>query len=70
MAIALHPHFRFSLMPDPDNQFYQFTFKSTRAKIKTKMIDMVESLLNEEDLRATSSSDETEEAVKQDEFFV
>ena len=70
MAIALHPHFRFSLMSDADHLFYQFTCKSTRAKIKTKMIDMVESLLNEEDLRGTSSSDEKEEAAKQEEFFV
>ena len=70
VAIALHPHFRFSLMSDADNQFYQFTSESTGGKIKTKMIGTVESLLNEEDLRATSSSDEIEEAAKQDDFFV
>ena len=33
------------------------------------MIGMVESLLNEQALRATSSSQETEEAAKQDDFF-
>ena len=64
VAIALPPHFQFSLMSDADNQFYQFTSESTPEKIKTKMILMVEFLQNEEDLRATSSSDETEEAVK------
>ena len=70
MAIVLHPHFRFSLMSNDANQFYQFTSESTREKIKTKMIGMVESLLNEEDVRAASSSDETEEATKQNNFFV
>ena len=64
VAIALPPHFQFSLMSDADNQFYQFTSESTPEKIKTKMILMAEFLQNEEDLRATSSSDETEEAVK------
>ena len=49
--------------------FFQFTSESTRKKIKTKMICMVESLLNEEYLRATSSSDETEETANQDDFF-
>ena len=68
MAIALHQHFRFSLMSDADHQFYQFASESTREKIKTKMIGMVKALLNEEDLRATSS-DETVEAAKQDDFF-
>ena len=33
------------------------------------MIGMVESLLNEENLRATSSSHETEEVAKQDNFL-
>ena len=69
VAVALHPHFRFSLMSDADNQFYQFTCESNREKIKTKMVDMVEHLLNEEGLHATSSSDETEEVAKQDDFF-
>ena len=68
--MALHQHFRFWIISDEDTQFYQFTCESIREKIKTKMIDMVESLLNGEDLRATSSSHETEEAVKQDDFFV
>ena len=34
------------------------------------MIALVESLLNEEDVRATSSSYETEEAAKQDNFLL
>ena len=68
--MALHLHFRCSLMPDADNQFYQFASESTREKIKTKIIGMVESLLNEEDLRSTSSSHKTEEAAKQDDSFV
>ena len=67
--MILHPHFRCSLMSDADNQFYQFTSESTREKIKTKMIGLVESLLNKEDLRATSRSREIEEEAKQD-FFV
>ena len=33
------------------------------------MIGMVQSLSNEEDLRATNSSDETEEAAQHDDFF-
>ena len=70
LAMVLHPHFLPSLMSDADNQFYQLTSKSTLEKMKTKMIGMVEILLNEEDLRATSSSHETEEAAKQDKFFV
>ena len=37
--------------------------------MKTKMIGMFESLLNDEDLRATSSSHEVEEAAKQDDFL-
>ena len=45
-------------MSDADNQFFQFTSESTRKKIKVKLIGMVKSLLNEEDLRATSSSNE------------
>ena len=56
-------------MSDADNQFYQFTSESTREKIKTEMIGIVESLLKEEDLRATSTSDETDETVKQVDFF-
>ena len=68
-VIALHPHFRFSLMSNADNQFCQFTSKSTYEKIKTKMIGIVEYLLNKKDPRATSSSDETEVAAKQDDFF-
>ena len=69
VAMALHPHFRCSLISDADNQFYQFTSESASEKIKTKMIVMVESLLNEEDLRAISSNDETEEAAKQEDFL-
>ena len=61
---------RFSLTSDADNQFYRFTSEFTREKIKTKMIGMVESLLNEEDLRATSSSHEIVEAAKQDVFLL
>ena len=34
VAMALHPHFRLSLMWDAENQFYQFSSKSTREKIK------------------------------------
>ena len=56
-------------MSDAYNQFYQFTSESTRDKMKTKMICVVESLLNEEDLRATSSSHKTEGAAKQDDFL-
>ena len=33
VAIALPPHFPFSLMSDADNQFYQFTSESTRENI-------------------------------------
>ena len=69
-AMALHMHFRYSLMSDADNQFYQFTSESTRETIKTTMIGLVESLLNEEDLRATSSSHKTEKAAKQDNLLV
>ena len=58
------------VMSDADCQLYQLSSNSTCKKIKTKMIGMVESLLNEEDLRTTSSSHETEEAEKQDNFFV
>ena len=61
-TMALHPHFRYSLMSDADNQFYQFTSESNREIIKTTMIGLVESLLNDEDLRATSSSHGTEKA--------
>ena len=56
-------------MSDADNQFYQFTSESTREKIKAKMIGMVQSLSNEENLHATNSSDETEEAAKHDDFL-
>ena len=56
-------------MSDADNQFYLYSSESIPEKIKTKMIGMVEFLLNEEDLRATSSSHETEEAAKQHDFF-
>ena len=69
-AMALHSHFRYSLMSDADNQFYQFTSESTRETIKTTMIGLVESLLNEDDLRATSSSHKTEKAAKQDNCLV
>ena len=68
-AIQLHPHFRFSLMSDADNQYFQFTSEPTHEKIKTKLIGLVNTLLNEKDLRATSRSHETEEAAKQDDFF-
>ena len=57
-------------MSDADNPFYQFTSESTREKIKTKMIGLVETLLNQEDIRATSMSHEIEETVKQNYFFV
>ena len=57
-------------MSDADNQFFQFTSESTREKIKTKLIGLVDSLLNEEDLRATSSSYKTEEAAKKNDVFV
>ena len=57
-------------MSDADNPFYQFTSESPCEKIKTKMISLVETLLNEKDIRATSMSHEIEEAVKQDYFFV
>ena len=57
-------------MSGADNQCYQFTSESTCEKIKTKMIGMVESLLNEEYLRATSSCEDTKEVAKQDDFFV
>ena len=40
-AMALPLHFQFSLMSDADNQFYQFTSKSTHEKIMTKMIDII-----------------------------
>ena len=54
-------------MSDADDQFYQFTSEFTCEKI---MIGMVGSLLNVEDPRASSSSHKTEEAAKQDNFFV
>ena len=38
--------------------------------MKTKMIGMVESSRNDQDLRATSSNHEAEEAAKQDDYFV
>ena len=69
-AMALHTHFRYSLMSGANNQFYQFTSESNRETIKTTMIGLVESFLNEEDLRPTSSSHETEKAAKQDNFLV
>ena len=56
-------------MSDADNQFYQFTSEPTREKIKTTMIVLVESLLNEKDLRAASSSHKTEESAKRDDFL-
>ena len=69
-AILLHPHFRFSLMSNADNQVFQFSSESTREKIKTKLIGLVKSLLNRKDLRATNSCHEAKEAAKQDGFFV
>ena len=69
-TMALHPHFRYSLMSHADNQFYQFTSESTRETIKTTMIGLVEFLLNDEDLRVTSSSHKTEKAAKQDNCLV
>ena len=69
-TMALHPHFRYSLMSDANNRFYLFTSESNRETIKTTMIDLVESLLNEDDLRATSSSHETEMVAKQDNCLV
>ena len=68
VVIALNLHFRFLLMLDADNQFYQFTSEYTSENMKTKIISMVESLLNE-DLHATSNSNKTEKAVKQDDFL-
>ena len=53
-------------MSGEDNQF---TSISIREKIQTKMIGLVESLLNEKDIRANSRSHEIEEAAKQDDFF-
>ena len=67
--MALHQHFRFSLTSDADKQFYQFTSESSREKTKTMIIGVIEFLLNEKALCATSSSDKTESAAKQDEFF-
>ena len=57
-------------MSEANNRFYLFTSESNRETIKTTMIGLVESLLNEEDLRATSSSHETEKAAKQDNLLV
>ena len=68
--MTLHLHFRCSLCSKQIANFINLSSEPTREKIKTKMIGMVESLLNEEDLHTTSSSHETEEAAKQDDFFV
>ena len=68
-AIPLHPHFRFSPMSEADNQLFQFNSESIYKKIKAKLIGLVKSLLNEEDLCPTSSSHETEAAAKQDDFL-
>ena len=63
MVMAMHPHFRLSLISATSEK------DDVQKRIKTNLINMVEGLLNEEESNVSSSGEEVEEVAPHDDFF-
>ena len=63
MAMAMHPHFRLSLISATLEK------DDVQKRIKTNLINMVGDLLNKKESNVSSSGEEVEEVAPHDDFF-
>ena len=63
MAMAMHPHFRLSMISATSEK------DGVQKRIKTNLINIVKGLLNKEESNVLNSGEEVEEVAPYDDFF-